>query len=116
MFTRIAQNIVSVPWRCHWHHRFVNVDESLTLAGVEVGVDRGGYSAHILLHWTGRMLHLVDPWMAAGAYPAFREDHLEVSGCFMSMLILCAGERGWCGAANEGRGECPNLKLALKKH
>lgn len=54
-------------------------DMNLLGEGVEVGVDRGGYSAHILLHWTGRMLHLVDPWMAAGAYPAFREDHLEAT-------------------------------------
>ncbi len=50
----------------------------LVYAGVEVGVDRGGYSAHMLRNWHGDMLHLVDPWMAAGAYPAFREDALEV--------------------------------------
>ncbi len=31
--------------------------------GVEVGVQEGRFSAHILEHWQGRMLYSVDPWL-----------------------------------------------------
>jgi hypothetical protein len=33
--------------------------------GVEVGVQQGDFSEHILLHWHGRQLISVDPWKAA---------------------------------------------------
>ncbi len=32
--------------------------------GVEVGVHMGVFSYHILSIWKGRVLHLVDPWLA----------------------------------------------------
>jgi hypothetical protein len=40
-------------------------------------VDRGKFSAHLLANWHGRMLHLVDPWLAGGAYSMGRENVYE---------------------------------------
>lgn len=36
-------------------------ERNLTALGVEVGVQRGNFAAHILANWPG-MLYLVDPW------------------------------------------------------
>ena len=44
--------------------------------GVEVGVHQGEFSEHILSHWHGRVLHLVDPWAAGGAYGSDRTVNL----------------------------------------
>lgn len=41
---------------------FLNA-HGLTGAGVEVGVHRGGFSAHILSKWDGHTLYSVDPWL-----------------------------------------------------
>ena len=43
-----------------------------TVAGVEVGVDSGVFSKHVLATWKGAMWHLVDPWEAGGGYVADR--------------------------------------------
>jgi len=39
--------------------------------GVEVGVQRGVNAAHILRHWRGECLYLVDPW---APYPGGEQD------------------------------------------
>ena len=49
------------------------------LTGVEVGVDRGTFSQHLLQHWNGRMLHLVDPWLAGGVYSPERTADVELT-------------------------------------
>ena len=46
-------------------------------SGVEVGVDRGVFSQHLLKHWSGRMLHMIDPWIASGVYSPHRNEDLE---------------------------------------
>jgi hypothetical protein len=49
----------------------------MLFAGVEVGVHRGLYSNHVLTHWKGRKLHLVDPWGRGGTYDLDRTDDLQ---------------------------------------
>jgi len=46
---------------------FVLTDRGLTGSGVEVGVEKGYFSEHILKHWTG-FLYLVDPYEKYAAY------------------------------------------------
>lgn len=41
--------------------QFLN-ERHLFGVGAEVGVFRGGFSAYLLEHWHGRLLHSVDPW------------------------------------------------------
>ena len=58
----------------------------LTGWGVEVGVQEGAFSAHLLQHWKGRRLYSVDPWreFRASGYvdianvPQARQDELYV--------------------------------------
>ena len=50
----------------------------LTGTGVEVGVLRGGFATHILKHWKGRRLYLVDGWRHfPGLIDANNVDHNE---------------------------------------
>ncbi|MGZ4249693.1 MAG: class I SAM-dependent methyltransferase [Solirubrobacteraceae bacterium] len=47
---------------------------TLTGTGIEVGVRKGHYSEHLLEHWRGERLVLVDPWRAAPA-----DDYVDIS-------------------------------------
>jgi hypothetical protein len=38
---------------------------------------RGGFSKHLLQHWQGSKLHLVDPWLEGGPYGASRDDDMN---------------------------------------
>jgi hypothetical protein len=48
-------------------------------AAVEVGVHQGAFSQHILQHWNGSMLHLVDPWGHGGPYSMDRDADLQLT-------------------------------------
>lgn len=51
----------------------------LTGQAVEVGVRDGDHSYHILKHWKGQMLHMVDPWLQQDA--KVYQDVSNVSPC-----------------------------------
>ncbi len=57
---------------------FLN-DRGLVGAGVEVGVFRGGFSAHILDKWHGHTLYSVDPWLhqSSAKLDASNADQIE---------------------------------------
>ncbi len=44
---------------------------------MEVGVHKGEFSEHLLRHWRGRMLHLVDPWLSGGSYKLDRDANIK---------------------------------------
>ena len=51
----------------------------MLFAGVEVGVDKGAFSEHLLQNWSGAKLHLVDPWLAGGPYSTERNADVETT-------------------------------------
>ena len=52
----------------------------LTDMGVEVGVAAGNYSRHILKHWNGKRLNMVDPYAYQGAVLDRSDDELQHAG------------------------------------
>lgn len=64
-------SVDKVPILTHCHERLKDRAEipsyltrlGLVGQGVEVGVRDGEFSEHVLSHWTGGFMHLVDPWL-----------------------------------------------------
>ncbi len=54
---------------------FVLNQRNLLGEGVEVGVRQGDFSAHILQHWKGRKLWLVDAWRGIAGYEETHHAH-----------------------------------------
>lgn len=64
-------------------------DLGLTCHGAEIGVYKADFSVHLLKHWKGERLYLVDPWRHQGS----RMDKSDVSQLKQDLIYQLAKEK-----------------------
>lgn len=82
-------NIITTPYETNRKHiTNILVDYKLHGYGVEIGVKQGEFSKHILEHWKGMKLYLVDPWASQDTtvYDETHHDHNSDYECCLNNI------------------------------
>lgn len=89
----VAELLPSPEVLCRADFPFLLNARGFIRAAVEVGVDRGTFAKEILMHWKGRELYCIDPWLPYHDMPWNRDGDLLLAAItlapFGDRIRLC---------------------------